>query len=305
MVRVKKIRGRGRRSTLDFTRLRRNFQGQPTNYVDIGVVGHADQNPAFARVESGKVLVEVTLVPSGDEIIAELGLEGQGSDYGHYIPISIGARVVVVFPKGEEDAVIVARLTDDVFPFPEEVAGIDTTGPVIDPETGAAGAPHLAFLKTPDGTILAIESGEGGDLVIKSGGSIKIEASTALPIHLNGRVHLGADFTSQPSPQTTGASGEINPGTPATPFIPTPLTPAPGNPIPTPPTPATVPAADSIVRAKDAIQSDITSDPIFWTFINGLYAHPLIGPVLASSGIVLPLVANSSARAASRHTASD
>jgi hypothetical protein len=311
-----------RKSSVDFSRIRRPFQGKPVNFISFGVVGHYDLNPAFVRVENDKVLVEVTLMPSGDEIVAELGMEGQGCGYDWYVPICLGSRVVVAFPQGEDEPIIIKRVTDKEFPFPTDVAGIPTVGTPVNPLTGSTAAPHFAFIRVPDGTLLAIEAGTGGDIIIKSGGNLKIETGGGGTVHINSQVHLGDDFSTPPTGASTGPMGEIIPGVPAVPAIKDPHIPVPALVPNVPLPPPTGAFADSIVRVKDAIQSDITVDPGWWAFITALYAHPLIGPVLAAAGIVLPVAMSSASKGAalgalgtmgvpsapgtpSRHTASD
>jgi hypothetical protein len=57
---------------LDFSRSREGFRGYPKNAISYGTVGHLDLTPQYARVQDGDVLVEVTLEPSGDEIVSRL-----------------------------------------------------------------------------------------------------------------------------------------------------------------------------------------------------------------------------------------
>jgi len=313
-----------RRGSVDFSRIRRPFQGKPKNSISFGVVGHYDQNPAFSRVESDKVLVEVTLLPSGDEVVAELGLEAQGNGWGFYIPVCIGCRVLVAFPGGEEDPVIIKRLTDREFPFPDSVAGISTQGVAIDPLTGSSAAPQWAFLQTPEGTLLALETGDDGDISIKSGANVQIEADAGQAIHLNGRTHIGEGWLTPPVGASTGPAGEMVPGVSSTAFVPTPHVP-----IPIPPLPLVAPPGTpdtGVVRIKDDIQSDITTDPDVWAWIIALHASILVianawnalataggGPLVVPSGAALPIAAipdpplaiGSRAKSASQNTCGD
>ncbi len=289
-----------RKQGVDFSRLRRNFQGKPVNFVAYGVVGHIDQNPAFTRVENGKILVEVTLHPGGEEIVAELGMEGQGAGYAFYIPLCIGCRVLIEYPQGEEDPVVTKRLTDREFPFPATVAGISTVGNDVDAALGSTTAPQFAFLQVPDGTILAIETGPEGDIAIASGSNIQMSVSGGQAIHLAGRTHIGNGWQTPPTGATTGAGGEIEDGDASVAHSPTPRVPAPygATPIPVPPG---LPA-DGIVRAKDRIQTTFAVDPTFWTWLRGVDT--------AIRGLVpgippLPTAMGSEIRTASRNTCGD
>lgn len=311
-----------RRGSVDFSRIRRPFQGKPTNAVSFGVVGHYDLNPAYARVENDKVLVEVTLVPSGDEIVAELGLEAQGNGFGFYIPVCIGCRVLVTFPGGEEDPVIIKRLTDREFPFPTDVAGVPTLGAPANPLVGSTAAPQWAFLQTPEGTLLAIETGDDGDIVVKSGANVQIEVDAGQAIHLNGRTRIGTGWIVPPVGASTGPAGETVPGVSSTAFVPTPHIP-----LPIPPTPLVAPPGTpdtGILRIKDDIQSDIAVDPDFWAWMIAVHAfivamnnvwNPLAtgggGPFVVPTGAALPvppdppLAIGSRAKSASQNTCED
>ena len=310
------------RSSVDFSRIRRPFQGKPTNAVSFGVVGHYDQNPAFARVENNKVLVEVTLMPGGDEVVAELGMEAQGNGFGFYIPVTIGTRVLVAFPGGEEDPIIIKRMTDREYPFPDDVAGVTTQGAPANPLVGSTAAPQWAFMQTPAGTLLAIETGDDGDVVVKSGANIQLEADPGQAIHLNGRVHIGESWTTPPVGASTGPAGEVIPGASSVSHVPTPHIPTPISAIPSV-APAGTPD-DGIVRIKDDVQSDTTTDPDFWIYLQSVHAflvalaavwNPLAtgggGPFVVPSGSTIPiapdppLAIGSRAKSASGNTCAD
>lgn len=293
--------------SIDFSKIRKPFQGMPKNYLSYGVVGHHDINPAYARIENGKVLVEVTTIPEGDEIIAEMVMDGQGDGFGFYIPVTYGSRVILGFPNSGDDAIILGHITDENWPFPDEVCGVSTVGTPVN--ENATTAPQYAFLKTPDGTLIAIESGEDADILIHSGASVQIKASPGGQILLSGTTHIGADFSVPPTGATSGPSGSDLPGTVGEDPIPAVSVPAvkisPG-PVGvgtvssiTDPTP---PPSEGIVRAKDAIGSDITVDPYFWAFITALASHPLLAAVV---GPLNPQGLLSVAKTAASHTASD
>lgn len=277
-----------RLSRPDNARARETWRGPPTNYLSFGTVGHVDSTPAYARIEGDAVLVEVTLAPSGDEVIARLPSEAPG----FYMPLSYGMRVVVGMPSGNgSEPVIIARCPDGAWPWPDTVAGVAArgTGPV-------PGAPMFAFLRTEDGQLLAIETGDGGDMLLHSGGSIELKVGGGEQVLVSGRTHLGAGFSSAPTGPTVGPDGQVIPGEEGGAFSPTPYVPAPASPIPLPPLAGAY--ADGIVRAKDAVQSDALTDPDFWTWVNAVH-------VAAGLPTDPPLAITSQHKAASKHTASD
>ncbi len=242
--------------SLDWGRVRAAMRGMPKNYISMGTVGHTDLTPAYARVEDGDVLVEITLVPSGDEIVARLTMTAVDGG-GIYMPLSYGQRVVIAFPGGSgSDPVIVGRCGDSSWPFPDDVAGVST---------GSGTAPMFAFYKTQDGQLFAIETGDGADVLIHTGASIQLKASGGEQIMLTGRTHIGLDFSSAPIGSTVGKSGEVTPGTPAgAPNITT-------NTNKTVPPPLKLPA-DGIFRIKDTVQSNIVIDPDYWAYTAALTA---------------------------------
>lgn len=285
-----------RKGSVDYSRIRKPFQGKPTNYISYGVVGHLDQNPAFSRVENGKILVEVTLTPSGEEVIAELGLEANGGGWGFYWPVEVGCRVIVGFAQGE-DPVIIKRITDAEFPVELEVAGISAVGGSV-ADGDATTAPHFAYIKTPEGALLAIETGSDGDISIKSGANVQIKVDPGNAIHLAGRTHIGVGWTEDPTGAFVGDNASVDNGESARKhnppsWVPTPV---PNSPLSAAPgTPAT-----GVVRIKDPIQSDSNTDPAFWTYFNLLYtfaslvgtawntAATLGGPLIVPTGVVVP-----------------
>lgn len=309
-INVKRSPSRTRRR--DFSKFRQPFQGAPTNSVSLATVGYEDEpNPAYAFIEGqGEVLVEITLQPDGEKTVARLGHAHAGGDSGVYIPVEFGCQVVVVWPQGDGDAegVIVARLWDDPCPMPSTVAGVSTGAPGTKFPAPAIPAPAWQFIKTRRGQLLAIETGAAGDITVHAPtGNVEVKAAAA--IHLDApSCHLGASFSTPPQGARVGPAGVDIPGVPATPYIPTPATlPAPvAGPAPAIPF---VGFEHSIIRAKDMYQSDITIDPIFWAFIAAVYAHPVINPVLAGAGVLLPLSVTSKSSGVngpgSLHTASD
>lgn len=299
----------------DPARIRQVTTAPQRNYLSYGVVGHVDNitglpepSPAFVRIEDGQVLVEVTVEPRGDEIVARLGHDGAGAGIGDYIPLEWGCHVVVEFVDGNpQNAVIVARLHNQECHVPHDVAGV---------QTGAAGgmaetfvpAPMWRFVKMAAGQLLAIETQAGGDIVIHSAGSVEIAAGPSGAIHLSGRVALGESPVTPPVGATVGPAGTTIPGVPATPHVPLPKVPG----IPAPP--ATIAPyvgfADGIVRAKDGVQSYIAVDPYFWGWLTAIHSFPLNLAWASAAGFPSPPIALHSEHSGlqgpgSQHTASD
>lgn len=258
----------------DFSRTREQTSEPAKNYISYGTVGHYDSTPAYARIEGGDVLVEVTLVPAGDEVVARLDLDTVDGG-GRYFPISYGQRVIVGFPNGENgDPVILGRVSDGSWPFPAEVAGITTGLPIPLPPPVPNPAPAFAFIKTQDGQLFALETGDGADVLLHSGASVQMKAQASGQILATGRTHIGtgADFSTPPEGAKVADSGFVEAGSSGGPYEPTPNT----NPIlpdgpPMSPTNPTLPLpADGFVRIKDPVQSNIAIDPAFWAWIIGV-----------------------------------
>jgi hypothetical protein len=300
---------------LDWSRSREGFRGYPRNSISYGTVGHLDLTPQYARIEDGDVLVEVTLEPTGDEIVARLDF-GTVDEGGSYFPLSYGQRVLVAFAgTGNGDPVIIGRLSDGSWPFPDTAAGV--------PTAVAGSAPLFAFIKTAEGQIIAIESGDGADILIHSGGSVQVKVNPGEQNLITGRTHVGsaASFTTPPTGPTVAPGGFPAPGTPSTPYAPVPnqnvrvtgtLIPPAVVPIPPPPAPP-VPQIDSnlrpipedgIVRMKDTIQTNATTAPDFFTWLSAVHAG-LAGLLPPNTLPGLPASFDSSPVTASLNTASD
>lgn len=279
-------------------------------------VGHVDfegltpdSNPAFARIEDGQVYVEITL-DNGEHEQARLGLDGAGEGIGDYISLEFGCRVIVG-KVGDSCHVILGRLHDGTCRMPDSVAGVQTGAVAAVPGNEAViPAPAWRFVKLGPGQLLAIETQAGGDVLIHSAGSVEIAAGVTGRIHLNGAVSLGVGPSTPPVGATVGPAGTTVDGVPAVPHVPVPkgLTP--------PAPPATVVPfvgfEDSIIRAKDRIQSHILVDPEFWAWIIGVHSFPLLLAWLAALPVpvVDPPIAIHSEHGGlggngSQHTASD
>jgi hypothetical protein len=227
------------------------------------------------------VMVEVTIRPDGEEIIARLDTSVV-DDGGFYMPLHYGAKVAVVFPGGVETVgVIVARLNDAAWPFPDSVCDIPA-------KTPAGNMPMFAFLKTGSGQLLAIETGDGGDVVVHSGGSVKFKADGG-QLLLGGRTHIGGDFTTPPVGDSVGPAGEILPGVPGTPHVPPPGTNANLPPAVAVDSDGLPWPAEGLVRYKDKVQSNASSDPDFWAWFT-LMANAVT--VIATEYSALQVAAN-------------
>jgi hypothetical protein len=279
---------------MDRARARGAVSGPPANYLSYGIVGHVDQSPMWAWIEGNQALVEVTLVPSGDEIVARIPCGG-GDGQAFYLPLAYGSRVIVGMPGGSgSEPVIHGSVNDATWPFPDGVCGI-TMVPVA--------APQFAFLRTADGHLLAIETGDGGDIMIHSGASVEVKVNAGEQILLGGRTHIGARFTAPPIGAAAGPNGETLSGVQGLAHVPLPHVPLPIEPVALPPF---IGPADGIVRAKDPVQSDAATDPVFWTWL--LAIHAINAPLLAALPTPIlnpPLAIGSAHKGASQHTASD
>ena len=278
----------------DWSRYRELTEGPPSEYIAIGQVGHIDTTPEYVRLVDGRLLVEVTMLPSGDQVIATVDTAG-GQDNGFYMPLVYGQRVVLAFPGGDgSQPIIVARLNDGDMPLPARAIG----------QTGtAAGVPMYAFLRTGDGHLLLIQSGDGADIIIKSGGSAQVQVDGSDQILLSGRTHIGqgAQFVTEPQGAGVTAAGFTSPGVPAVPYLPDPNTNAVIPPIP-PKFPGSVPfpvPADGVVRVKDPIQSNVTIDPAWWAYVTALTAFVAAWVTeTTAAGLLAPLYPNTLAAGA-------
>lgn len=263
--------------------------GDDATQVDLGRIGHEDPSPTWMRLEGGQAFVEVTL-RSGDEIVARVG--DSVSD------LAIGDVVTLVLVDGDPgQAVVTSVLHDLEAALPSSVAGVST---------GAAGATEpgisvpaktFSFVRTRSGRLLAIETGDGGDVLVHSGAGVHILASAT---HIEGDVHLGDGPAAPPTGSTVAPENGELPGTPMVPRVTIPLV------------NATVPpyAGDryGVVRAVDEYQSNATIDPIFWakqvaleTFIAAAVGVlPVLAPAYAVYvGVPVPIKIDSKAKTAS------
>lgn len=313
------------RMAADPARIRDGMSAPQRTWISRGVVGHYDAltelpepNPAYVRIEQGLVLVEVTLEPSGDQIVAQLALpDAGGIGAGAYISLAFGARVVVELIGGSpQNAVIIARLSDMVSPLPAAVCGVQTGAAAANAPQVGIPAPQWQFMRLPDGQILAVETGVGGDIMIHAGASVSIAASPVGAIHLNGRVCLGAPPITPPVGATVGPAGTTIPGVPAIamPFVPAPVIGFPGSlPPPAAPNPVVPPfigMPDSVIRAKDGVAATATTDPYLFAWFVAVSGAAPVAAALLAAGIPGPPLAVHSEHVGrngpgSKHTASD
>lgn len=307
-----------RLTSVDSSSLRKITARPGRNYLHYGKVGHVDDltqlpepNPQFIRIEQGLVLVEVTMEPGGDQIIARLGMCDAGFQVADYVPLSFGCRVLLELVNGNpQNAVIMARLSDLACPLPPVVAGVQTgAAGAVAPDVGVP-APLWRFIRLGPGQIMAIETQVGGDVLIHSGASMELKTTLPAPtarIHLNGAVSMGVGPTVPPVGATVGPAGTAIPGVPAIPHIPIPALPS----IPAPPL-TIVPYVgneDGVIRSKDAVQSHAGVDPSYWTWLLAVSTNPIILAGLVAAGIVPPVSLHSEHGGrngpGSQHTGSD
>lgn len=261
-------------------------RGDVPGYVSIGRIGHEVPGPSYMQVREGQIYVEVTIEPDGDEIMARVGQGIAGPDSVDFKPLEFGCRVLVEFPEGEADlgAVITGRLSDALCALPTTVCGVPFS---IPPTPGSqAPAPGWVAMRAPLGSMMGIETQAGGDMLLHSGASSEFRALTSAILSAP-LVFLGPNqsFTTPP----TGAQAGPNSFVPGTPAV--------------PPVPVTAPNAggfpgltQGVLRFSDTMQSNITADPLFWTWITllqtwvlAVHALPTVGPILASAGIGPPV----------------
>lgn len=280
-----------RRRGADPAKIQRATGSTDRRQVELATIGFTEDQsgwpegtPAWIRWEQGEALVEVTL-RDGDKITARLGS-------GPLESLSFGQQVVVALPDGDPQlAVIVCSLADSRHRQPSSVCGVTTgASEAVDRGTMIPSS-TWQFLRLPNGRQLAIQTA-GADVLIWSGGSMHLRASTANSagapdgaIHLEGRVALGARPLAAPMGSEVAPGGEEVPGVLAVPAVAEPYAP------PSPAAPAPVPYqgnADGIVRARDLFQSTAAVDPDFWVWvnlINGLAGNPDPAPTVLTVAI--------------------
>lgn len=225
--------------------------GGDGTYVELGRIGHEDQNPEWMTIIGQSHYVEVML-RDGEEIVARVGESVHD--------LAMGDTVVVVFVDGDpQQAVVTSRVHDNAAPLPASVAGVSTGAAPTSAEGVTAPARTFHFVRTRDGRCFALETGAGGDILLHSGAGVHVKAETT---HIEGTVHLGAGPVSGPTGSVVAPANGETPGVPMVPRVPVPLV------------NTTIPPyggdRDAVVRASDEYQSNITIDSIYWTKMLGL-----------------------------------
>ena len=268
------------------------------NYVSLGEVGYDPKDPtlAYVRQVDGQRIVEVTLA-DGDDVNAYLCHQQVGGGGGDYIPVEPGDAVVILWPDGQgETPYLVARLADLEHALAATVCGIDTSTKLGQLDL----VRQFRWTRTPDGQVYAIQA--GGEMLLHGGGAgVRLKGAQ---IVLQGGVHLGADFTTQPYPGEV-VGGEVPATLPAAPFIPIPdvslsLDPQPPQ------------LRDGIVRFADPIEANVFTDEDFFLFI--LTINTFISAAAIILGLPWPYadpenmptrIVSGHVRASRRHTAND
>lgn len=269
-----------------------------TNYVSLGIVGYdpADPTLAFVRKEGGQYIVEVTLA-NGDDVNAYLCHQQTGDGAGDYLPVQPNESVVLVWPDGESTSpYIIARLADLERKIVNSVCGVDTSTEI----GGLEIVRQFRWMRTVDGQVYAVQS--GGELLLQGGGAgVRIKGAQ---VCVDGGVHLGANFTSDPEPGfVIGGEDPVN--IPAVPYIPIPDVSLSEEPQP-------LQLRDGIVRFQDPIEANILTDADFFSFI--LIINTVLTVAAAFFGLPWPyadpenlpkLIRAAHVRASTKHTASD
>lgn len=241
------------------------------SHVVIATVGHGEDGTPWAWTEAGQVLIHVTY-QTGDQ-----GHQGTArlAEGVMHLELSVGQQVVIVKVGGNDShAVILSALRDMEAPAPTTVAGVATGSTTAATRSDKSGAPAFTFVRTGAGRMLAIETGDAGDLVIHAGAGVEIKAAASSAIHLAGRVHAGRGYTTPPVGATVGpeeTTEGVVAGTPGVAHVPAPLA------IPTLPEPYAG-AGEGVLRAKDVLQSNPAIDPDFWTWLAAVGTGSGAGP---------------------------
>jgi hypothetical protein len=268
------------------------------NTVELATVGFLDdedmpeQTPAFIRLEQGERIAELT-TRTGDKITARVACGLQ---------LRAGQQVVVVFPDGDPTlGVILVGLDDLLNPTASSCAGVSTGASVATQKGTRPPAPTFAYQRLDEGRCYAVQTQGTGDILLHSGASVHLRASTTGALHLDGTTHLGVAPLSPPSGSRVAPGSEEIPGAPATPYLPEPYAPAGAQgqaPVPY------LGLADGIVRARDLFQSNVTVDPTAWAWYIGVDAFVRAAvPALPPLPVNLYSEISGAAGPGSKHTA--
>jgi hypothetical protein len=268
--------------------------GDYVSYVSLGIVGYDPVDPslAFVRREGGQVLVEVHCM-DGKDVNAYLCHQQTGPNAGDYTPVGPGESVVLLWPDGDSEPYIIARVADLERQLVNQVCGVDTATPLGQLEL----VRQFRWMRTVDGQVFAIQA--GGEMLLQGGGAgVRISGAQVV---VDGAVHLGADFTSNPEPGLVVGNDEPV-HIPAVPFIPVPdislsLEPQPPQ------------LRDGIARFQDPIEANILTDDAFFEYWLAVYtfisAAALILGIPWSFTEAPAKLTSRLVRASTKHTAVD
>lgn len=134
----------------------------PRIWISYGVL----TSEPYIEMRDGQqdVLVDVTLLPSGDQETARVGAAYAGNGFGLYMPLHADDEVLVLAPSGDPDQglVIAQRLWSPADPPPQEVA------------------------TNPEDVTLVVEAEKSLRLNVKGAGNVVISAE-------DGKVKLGSE----------------------------------------------------------------------------------------------------------------
>jgi len=134
----------------------------PRIWISYGVL----TSEPYVEMRNGQqdVLVDVTLLPSGDQETARVGAAYAGNGFGLYMPLHADDEVLVLAPSGDPDQglVISQRLWSPADPPPQAVAD------------------------NPEDVTLVVESGKNLRLNVQGAGNVVIAAE-------DGKVKLGSE----------------------------------------------------------------------------------------------------------------
>lgn len=125
-------------------------------WVSYGIVAQESGDAHSVRFQNDdgttpdeQVLVDVTLQPSGIDVVCRVAMGASGAGEGEHVPLGPGDEVIVLIPEGNERAgcVVVGRLPNKYDVLPTTVAGVDVT------------QNNVAFRRTKVPYILASASG--------------------------------------------------------------------------------------------------------------------------------------------------
>lgn len=240
----------------------RHIDNPGDQHIALGTIGSGDSD-IWARIEGRKAMVEVRLESGAidDQTIVEVEPHQLGR-------LHLGQTVLLGFVNGDPSNAYLIGIVDVVSDgIPDTVCRI-TTGAALAGDVDVQPPPMvplplLAWAVTSDGRPWALEA--GGDVLVHSKAGMELRAAGT--VHVAAPMAVGFGFTAPPVAPTAGVEDV---GTGEMPGIPGAA--APPNPISNPTTPPYAGDQDAVVRAKDAFQSNMAIDNVFWTWVVALEA---------------------------------